>query len=405
MSTTLRIAVNKHLVCLWIALAASLTLGTGCTSHRGGGGPGSKIAPLPANSFAQQWFNDLKLSKDTVTKLYLRDDTLFAYTNGDQVFAVGSQGGDLRYLAHPQVSGGKLRPPLVLGNYVVYPSGSTLEIFNKVGRPVKTIDFDKSTRSGAVGLGFTIYLGLDHFGGTGVIASVDINRPYHFVNWELLTGAAVSPTPAIFEKVIYGGSEDGKLYAVSDDRKPIWSLPGGTNTFNTLGQFVSDIKADDYGVYAANTNSKLFCIDRLSGKEKWVYYSGEPLRNSPVIFPTMVYQLVPTVGIVAIDKASGQFNRLPKWIAKDAKQVLSEDANLTYLRGKDDNIIAVDKKTGQTMFTSKTKWDVFATNYTDATIYAATKGGDVIAIRPILKEGEVGTIVLDLRPEPLAMAR
>jgi len=398
--------LNQRLAWALAALALALICAAGCSSHhKGGGGPGSHIGPLPANSFAQQWFNDLKLSGDTATQLYLRDDTLFVYTNGDQVCAIGAAGGELKYIAHPEISGGKLGPPLILGNYIVYPSGSTLEIFSKAGRQVKTVEFAKSTRSGVAGLGYTVYIGLDHPGGTGVIASVDINRAYHNINWELLTGAAVSPTPAIYDKVIFCGSQDGKLYAVSDERKPVWSLPGGTNTFNTLGQFVSDIKADDYGVYASNTNSKLFCIDRVTGKLKWQYYSGEPLRDSPIVYPATVYQLVPTVGIVAIDKASGQFNRQPKWIVKNAVQVLSEDASFVYLRGTDGDILAADKKTGQVMFTSKSKWDVFATNLTDATIYAATGSGHVIAVKPILKAGEVGTMVMEFREEPLALAR
>ena len=52
-----------------------------------------------------------------------------------------------------------------------------------------------------------------------------------------------------------------------------------------------------------------------------------------------------------------------------------------------------------------TKFDVYATNQKDAMIYAATSDGHIAAIRPILREGEVGKVVMDWRAEPIASAR
>jgi outer membrane protein assembly factor BamB len=220
----------------------------------------------------------------------------------------------------------------------------------------------------------------------------------------MMTFGAMTPTPAVFDKVIFAGSEDGRLYAVTEDRAPIWSLPGGANTFITQGKFVSDIKADEYGVYAANTDSKLYCLDRATGKIKWQYYAGTPLRTSPVVFAANVYQYVPQVGIVAIDKASGQFNRQPRWTVKEGRQVLSEDQAHVYLRSARGQILAVDKTSGEVLFRSKNRWDAFATNLSDAMIFAATKDGQLAAVRPVLREGEVGTLVMDLRREPVALA-
>src|SRR5207244_2774624 len=97
-------------------------------------------------------------------------------------------GGDLRYLAQPEISGGVLRAPLELGDRVIYPCGSTLEVFNNRGRPIRTVELEKPTRSGAIGSGHIVYIGLDHFGGTGVLASLDIDKPYRVINWELMTG-------------------------------------------------------------------------------------------------------------------------------------------------------------------------------------------------------------------------
>jgi outer membrane protein assembly factor BamB len=395
--------VSKQLV-WFLILSPVLALGPGCAT-RGEKPQPSAVAPLPSGSFAKSWFNALRLGKDQVRALHLRGDTLFVYSEANHVYAVGRSGGDLQYMATPAISGGTLRPPLVLGERIIYPSGSTIEVFNTRGRPVKTIELEKPTRSGAIGSGVTIYFGLDHAEGMGVLASINLDRSYRYLNWEMMAFGAVSPTPAMFEKVIFAGAEDGKLYAVTEDRAPMWALPGSGSTFNTQGKFTSDIKADEYGVYAANTDSKLYCLDRATGKVKWQYYSGVPLQTSPVVFAANVYQYVSGTGIVAIDKANGQFNRQPKWTVKDARQMLSEDQNHVYLKGRDGRILAADKATGEVKFRSKGKWDLFSTNMTDAMIFASTRDGKVTGIHAVLREGEVGTMVMDFREEPIALAR
>jgi outer membrane protein assembly factor BamB len=393
--------------------------GGGCAGHGKGEAPTVTLPqPLPANSFALQWTTDLQTAEggadrksdkkpaDPLARLFLRDNALFIYTQNHLVWSLNRAGGNIEYVAQPQISGGTLRPPLILGQYVLYPSGSTLEIFNDRGRNVRTLELEKPTRSAAAGAGNTVYIGLDHTGGTGVMASIDITKPYHFVNWELMTFGAITSTPIIYDRIIYCASEDGRIYAVTDERGSVWSLENGANWFQTQGRFQSDIKADDFGLYAANTDSKLYCLDRETGRIKWQYYAGAPLKTAPVVMKDVVYQYVPDQGIAAIDKTQGEFNRKPRWIVKGTVQFLSADDQNVYLRRRDNAILAVDKQSGNILFQSRTKaYELFAENTTDATIFAATKDGRVAAIRPILRAGEVGTVVMDLREQPLAAAR
>jgi hypothetical protein len=397
--------VKQHLVYLSMVIGMAATGGLGgCGAWGDKSGNGrTGPQPVPANSFVRAWTNDLKVGKDPVEELYLRGDSLFVYTNEHLVYVVDRAGGSTRYLAQPSVSGGILRPPLPIGQWVAYPSGSTIDILTNRGRAARTIELDKPVRSGAVGDDRqTVYVGLDHYGGAGTVASVDITRPYKVINWELMTYGAVTPTPALHKRILYVGSEDGRLYAVTDERGQVWSLEDQKGWFQTQGKFVSDIKADDFGVYASNTDSKLYCLDPATGRIKWQYYGSGALKTSPVVTPTMVYQLVPGQGIVAIDKMQGEFNRKPRWAIKNAAQVLSEDAENAYLRRRDNRLIAVNKQSGQVVFTSKgADYRVFATNTDDALIYGATREGRIVAIRPVLREGEVGTLVMGFAEQPL----
>ena len=399
--------MKQHLVYLMLILGSLATAaGVGGCGAWGNNEKATTAGPQPlaTGSFSRAWANDLKLGRDPAEDIHLAGDTVFVYTRGHDVYAIDRAGGATKYAATPNVSGGILRAPLPLGDYVVYPSGSTIDVLTSRGRPARTIELEKPIRSGAAGDGTIIYVGLGHYEGTGVVAKVDISRPYKMVLWELMTEAAVTATPAILNRIVYIGSEDGRIYAVSDERGQMWSLENGKGWFQTQGKFISDIKADEFGVYAANTDSKLYALDPQTGRIKWQYYGSGPLKTSPVVTATMVYQLVPGQGIVAIDKMQGEFVRKPRWMAKDARQVLSEDDQNVYLRRRDNRLMAVNKQTGEVLFTSKSApLDLFATNTTDSTIYGVSRDGKVAAIRPILREGEVGHIVMDPRAEPVAL--
>ena len=400
--------MKQHLVYLSMVIAlAALGVGAGGCGAWGDKQAAQNAEPqaVSANTFVKAWSNKLDLEKDRVDELHLRGDTLFVYTNDHLVYGVDRNGGNTKYLAQPQVTGGILRPPLPVGDYVVYPSGSTIDILTNSGRPARRIELEKPIRSGAVGDGPHVYVGLDHYGGAGTVAKIDITRTYKVVDWELMTDAAVTPTPALHKRVLYVGSEDGRIYAVTDERGQVWSLEQGKGWFQTQGKFVSDIKADDTGVYAANTDSKLYCLDPLTGRIRWQYWGSAALKTAPVVTATMVYQYVPGQGIVAIDKLQGEPNRKPRWIVKDARQVLSEGEQHVYLRRRDNRLMAVDNQTGEVVFTSQTSpYEVVAPHLNDALIYAATRDGQVAAIRPVLREGEVGVVVMDLREEPIALA-
>lgn len=396
--------MKQYLPCL-IVLIATLAV-SGCGNRRAPSTTGDKPLPLPTNSFGRQWINDIKVGNDPAAEIHLSEDTVFLYTRNHLVYAIGRSGGDLKYVAEPHISGGVLRSPLVLGERVIYASGSTMDVFSNRGKSLRTLELDKPIRSGAVGSGNTVYIGLDHTGGTGVVASIDITRPYRVINWELMAFGAVTPTPALYERVVYAGSEDGRIYAVTEERGAIWTLQDGTNTFNTQGRFVSDLKVDEYGVFASNTDSKLYCLDRTTGRIRWQYFAGVPLKTAPVVTATMVYQYVPGTGMVGIDKVNGQINRVAKWAVKNGVQVLSEGPQHVYLRARDNRVLAVDKASGEVLFTSKgSPMEFFATNTKDAIIYGGSRNGTIQAIRPILREGEVGDIVMDLVPQPLALAQ
>jgi outer membrane protein assembly factor BamB len=395
--------VTKHLVTVLVGAAAAAIL----LAALAGGGCAKKveqeaaptIGPIPPNSFVQHWHAPLNLSNDSITELHLRDSHVYAYTRNDVAYQLSRAGGDLHWVAPVKASGGVLRPPVEIKDRIVFPTATTMEIYKDNGRFERRFPLEYSTRGPATGLDNFVFVGLDYPKG-GRIAAIDVARPYANIRWELLTRGGVSSQPAIFQNIIYIGGEDGRVYAVTPDRRPHWPLEHGV--FVTDGRIVADVQVDETGVYVASTDSKLYCLDRGNGQRLWQYFGGKPITSSPHVTASTVYVNVPDRGLVALDKGKEPFNRTPRWVSKDARKFLSEDSKHTYLATRDGKIQAVDRATGKILFVSKGRgFDLFVSNPKDDTIFAARKDGSVYAIKPVLGPGVVGEMVMNAGEEVL----
>jgi outer membrane protein assembly factor BamB len=390
--------VRKHLL-LSVTLASSLL--AGCQQTKA---PVVELPEaIPAQSFRRDWAANLQLDKgDAIDRLFVREDIVFVYTQKNMAFALNKAGGVIRFSAMISDSIVKPHPPIVLKERIVFPTDSTLEIYRRDGLFERSFRLSSSVRTDAVGWtgGSRVFFGVDS-PGSGRLISVETSPgQYKPVSekWALMSsrGEAINSAPAFYTGVVYASFDDGEVYAVNaDNRQPIWSTSTG-QTFKTYGPVNAALRVDDFGLYVPSTDSKLYCLDKTQGKKKWEYYAGTSLRSDPEVTATMVYLPVTGRGIVAIDKLNGPAIREPRWICKDAVKLVSEDEKYAYFSRADNIIIAIDKLTGEQRFTSKrTDLVAFATNTKDAIIYAGTKDGQVIAITPVLKPGNVGEIAMD----------
>jgi len=377
------LAAALVVACSWIGFA-------GCAART----QPAPTGPVPANDFVKNWGANLGLDHDAAERIFLRDDLVFLYTASNRAYVLSAAGGQLLSSNTIAPRGGEIRAPVLLGDKIIYPALATMEVYDRRGRLISSIPLDRATRSPAVAApGNFMYFGVDFHNG-GRLIKYDITRPFGKSLWELMTFASISASPAVYEDAVYAASEDGRIYAVAANRDPIW--PIGGNTFLTAGRVLADLKVDDFGLYVASMDSKLYCLDRQTGKIKWTYFAGRPLREPPVVLPDRVYQYVPGRGLVSIDKTEGKAMREVVWSAPGARRFLSADDANVYVLASDNAIVALDKNTGEPKFRSKRRDLTITTpNTRDATIYAATKHGEVLSIRPVLKGGTVGQIVLD----------
>lgn len=366
----------------------------------GCGGKGEQVAPssgyVPVNppALVRAWKVQLPLPAGvTVRSLHLTDDYLFAYTSQDRVFGFDRASGSQAFTM--QVNNGNLHEPLVTKDQIVIPTESTLEVFSRRGKLVRSVKLGYSTRTGAVLAAGRVAVGVDT-ASRGRMLFVDTTIQYPTIK-PILTMGGLNGRPATRGGLVYVGSEDGKVYAISESLTGAWALPGGA--FQTDGRIVGDLAADagaTGNVYVASTDSKLYALVAQTGQIRWQFYAGSPLDQGPFVTGDSVYQYVPGTGVVAIDKAATGGNvRAGKWTVPDASKVLAEDAQFAYLLGTGNRIYAIDRKTGRLRFQSeRNDFRAFAQNAKDGTVFASTPGGELIAATPVLTSGKMGEIVM-----------
>lgn len=404
-----------------LGLLAALGLGAGmpgCASSNGeaeaAARRGGAVVELPSNSFSLQWRADLPLREDAVLRgMEINDERVFAWTASNNCYLISRESGFIDRIVEAGPPQDRLFKPVTLADRIVFVSTSQCTVLDrKTGKVNHTFSNRYGASSGAVGEATFIYYGQNHPSGGRVTARDTKPQPYDIPSlWELLTRGQVSATPALYQGSLFAGSRDGNVYAVrGQTRDALWpGLEGGV--FKSSGELLADLKADKEGVYVASSDTKLYCLRLDTGRVNWIYYAGRPLRDlsSPVVTPQFVYLYVPQVGVVAIDKSGRQDVRTAKWSVPSGRQFLAHDERHVYLRNNQNQIMAVDKQSGQIRFTSKRNdFALYAVNNSDKdnSIYAATDRGQVFRVKPVLRAGSVGQIVgLDVSPADVVAVR
>jgi hypothetical protein len=363
--------------------------------------PPKEAAPLPVNTFMRAWGSTVLLpKKDAIAELHVRDDAVYVYSKTGQVSGLKRDSGILLFAYGIKGGGRELRPPVVLKDHVVYPTLTTLEVYMRDGRYVRSIQLPFAVRTDAAGIGTSVFLAGDYPNGGARVAKVDVTQEYVPVRWDFIgvDAGKTGYTAAVrtVEDVVYAAGLDGSVYAVSGkSRESIWAIPKGV--FSTGGAIEADLVADNSGVYVAGTDSVLYAINRNSGKLRWQYFAGTPLREAPVVTGDRVYLKVTGKGTLCFAKNEGKEVREPIWTRADIKQVVAQDDKFTYVRGADDRLVALDKATGEPKFQSLRKdFAEFGTNTKDdGIIFVSTRAGVVLAVKGVFKPGVVGEQVLN----------
>lgn len=379
-----------HRNLLSLALLAAFV--GGCATHKPTPVP---VTEVPAGSFVTAWSAPSDLKK--VSKFYLENNTLVAFDPKNKVVGFDTKGA-LKFQTSVAEPEDVVGPPMVQADRIIFPTSATLEIFTTNGVHLKSLQLKQPLRSPGVAIDQTVYVGIDSETG-GRLAAIALDRPYDIYRWTALTQSVIYTRPAVHDNVVFVATENGRVIAINANRSLLWpkapEMPD--SIFHTDGQILSALTADEGGIYVPSTDTKLYCLEPNTGRIRWTYYAGVPVTHSAVPTSDTVYVLIDGQGLVALDKKANGTTRNPRWTYADGKQLLSDDAKNAYVLTNSGTIVALDKATGKVRFESQNTHLAFAATHVDpkdATIFGVTKDWQVVAIKPVLRGGVVGSLAL-----------
>ena len=165
--------------------------------------------------------------------------------------------------------------------------------------------------------------------------------------WSFTTGGWVLIAPAVVDDVVYAGSDDHSLYALTAETGDLlWSHATGDVIRSTP-------TVVDGRVFFGSNDNHLYALDAVTGQELWKYDTGDWVQYSPAVSNGRVYLAAPSEGdrkVHAVDAATGEVI----WVAEHPFPVGAEHTptpigDRVYAPGAEyGQFYALDAATGET---------------------------------------------------------
>lgn len=314
--------------------------------------------------------------KQPLANLVSTGDGVYAYTADNQVYGL-SPGLEIRFLRQVVGKYEALRPAIQLGEEVIFPSSIGLVVLNKAGEPVRTLSLEHPLTSDVQVDQRGLLLAGTAAPTGGRLAIIDPKNTEEPNQQDTLLGN-IESTPTAFQGIVFAATDTGRVFAVASENRTAWDLEN--MSFNTRRPIKADLVADEFGVFVASTDGTLYALNRTDGRIRWRYMAEVSLDQTPYVTRDRVFQVVPGVGLVALDKVEGKLYREPLWTAPGVTQVVSVDDRFVYGLRANNALVALGINDGKEKFSATGRFD-FVSAGPDNTIFAATKDGAVVSLK------------------------
>ncbi len=162
-------------------------------------------------------------------------------------------------------------------------------------------------------------------------------------DWTYQTGMAVRSSPAIADHIVYVGSDDHDVYAISDTGSLKWAFEAGQAVESTpeVSGGVVYVGSDDHNVYALTASNGAF---------KWSFGTGGIVRSSPSVDAGLVFVGSDDGALYALHASDGSM----AWMFQTGGTIESAPAVYggdVYVTSTDGNAYSFVESTGQPVAT------------------------------------------------------
>ena len=249
-------------------------------------------------------------------------------------------------------------------------------MLGKTGEPLRTIELNNPLTSDVtVDQRGLLLAGVAAKTG-GRVAVIDPTKSVRAAIQETLIGN-VRSAPVGLQGIVFAANDVGEVYAIGNENYSAW--PPDATPFKTGRPIEANLVIDDYALYVASTDFKLYALDRGTGKIKWRYVAEIALRQAPLVTKDRVYQVVPGRGLVSIDKINGKLYREPLWTTPGVTKVVTADDKYVYGVQGNKRLVAISIADGEIRFSATGAFDFVAAG--DGAIFAASADGRIAKLK------------------------
>jgi outer membrane protein assembly factor BamB len=183
-------------------------------------------------------------------------------------------------------------------------------------------------------------------------------------------GSLITTVLADQEFVVFATNAGNVICITADRPHKIWQFdaPDG-------GQLVRDANS----IYFACRNTNVYRLELSSGRLLWKYQTSAILDSAPQPGNKVVYQRVPDVGLIAVDKETREF----LWQLADGIGLLAESGDRAFVITKTGLLVAMDNAKAKKLYSIDVGQSVkYATNAIDSRIYIADAKGRLACLQP-----------------------
>ena len=180
--------------------------------------------------------------------------------------------------------------------------------------------------------------------------------------WSFETGGNIHSSPSVADGVVYVGSWDDNVYAIScETGKKIWS-------FETGSYVLSSPCVADGVVYVGSYDDHVYAISSETGKEIWRYKTGDIVHSSPSVVDGVVYVGSHDKKLYAISCTTGK--KLWSFETSGVVSSLPSVVDGVVYIGSTRYVYALSSATGKVLWTSDMNSNVSASlSVVDGVVY------------------------------------
>lgn len=203
--------------------------------------------------------------------------------------------------------------------------------------------------------------------------------------WNVKTNGRVSTRPLLADRIVCLGSDDGRVFVnFSDEPTPLFRFPTGGPIGDELAHHGTRM------LLIPSADDNLYAVDVFTAKTFWVFASGAPVRQAPVVAGEEIFVINESGELSLIEAKDGS----PKWTTgTDSGRFLGVSPTKVYLRDGDGALITVERTSGKLLADADSTlhragldlrgYDLSFLDHFDDRMFLGTSSGVVICLREI----------------------